>query len=376
MKTHYEVLGISPRADLDTIKRAFRQAAKAHHPDLRGTGDAAADHQLKMIIIAYKVLRDPDLRAEYDEELALERSRVRRERWKAILQFTGATAVLSVVLIGLEILLFPSLGDWVNRPAATRSVTLQPAPPLRSRPPRESGGEPAPAVRNAAVDVPPAAPPVVAGSPVPLSSPEPVAEAPVPPPSPATAAGFVRRGLERSRQGDLDGAIADFDEAIRLAPRIADIYRYRAKDLGRRGRWDRAVADYERAIRLDPNNPALLHDSALALQQKGDLDEALVDLDRAVRMSFSDADLYSDRGAIWLAKGRYDRALADFNQALKLNPELATAAARRDDALARKREQLLAGNSAAPPPRQPGPETTGALPTETEPGSAPATAPR
>ncbi|MDU1691790.1 MAG: J domain-containing protein, partial [Bradyrhizobium sp.] len=38
MKTHYQVLGVSPRADLDTIKRAFRRAAKAHHPDLTGGG--------------------------------------------------------------------------------------------------------------------------------------------------------------------------------------------------------------------------------------------------------------------------------------------------------------------------------------------------
>ncbi|MGC2778889.1 MAG: J domain-containing protein, partial [Bradyrhizobium sp.] len=109
MTTHYEVLGVSPRADLDTIKRAFRQAAKAHHPDLTGGGDAAADHTLKMIIVAYKVLRDTDLRAEYDAHLAFERKRLRGERWDAILQFMAATAVLSAILIGLEIVLLPSL---------------------------------------------------------------------------------------------------------------------------------------------------------------------------------------------------------------------------------------------------------------------------
>ncbi|WP_316207979.1 J domain-containing protein, partial [Bradyrhizobium sp. SZCCHNR3008] len=35
MKTHYEVLGVSPCADIETIKQAFRKAVKAHHPDLR-----------------------------------------------------------------------------------------------------------------------------------------------------------------------------------------------------------------------------------------------------------------------------------------------------------------------------------------------------
>ncbi|CCD91994.1 conserved hypothetical protein [Bradyrhizobium sp. ORS 375] len=124
------------------------------------------------------------------------------------------------------------------------------------------------------------------------------------------------------------------------------------------------MADYERAIRLDPNNPALFRERGLALQQKGELDEALVDLDRAVRMSFADPELYCDRGAIWLAKGRYDRALADFNQALKLNPALAAAAARRDEALARKRDQQIADDNRARPEAS---ETTGTLPPDDQP---------
>ncbi|WP_316176662.1 MULTISPECIES: J domain-containing protein [unclassified Bradyrhizobium] len=363
MTTHYEVLGVSPRADLDTIKRAFRQAAKAHHPDLRGGADPASEHQLKLIIVAYNVLRDPDLRAEYDADLASERDRVRRERWDAILQFTAATAVLSAILIGLEILLLPSAGDWMSSPA-TRSI-VTPSPQARSGPQRKVAGEtvPAPAVQDATGAVLPVPPPE-AEAPA-LSPPaEPRAAEQVVPAAPTTAASFLKRGMDRSRQGDLERAVADFDEAIRLAPRNADLYRYRARDLVRMGRIDRALGDFERAIRLDPNDPVLFHDRGLAHQRKGDLDEALVDLDHAVRMGFSDAGMYSDRGAVWLAKGRYDRALADFNQALKLDPELAIAAARRDEALARRRDRQLAGDDGAPPAAA---ETTGTVPADAKP---------
>ncbi|MGJ4929575.1 J domain-containing protein [Bradyrhizobium sp. HKCCYLS2038] len=365
MRTHYEVLGVSPRADLDTIKRAFRQAAKAHHPDLKGGGDAASEHELKMIIVAYKVLRDRDLRAEYDADLADKRQRARRERWDAILQFTAATAVLSAILIGLEILLLPSMGDWLGRPQTTRSVTQQPpsAPPPAA--PRDIAA--APPVQDTASVANPIAKPTAPETPLPPAIAEPKPAEAVAATAPTTAASFLKRALERSRQGDLDRAVADFDEAIQLAPRNADIYRYRAKDLGRLGRWDLALADYDSAIRLDPSNPALFRDRGLALQQKGELDEALVDLDRAVRMSFRDAELYSDRGAVWLAKGRYDRALADFNQALKLSPGLAIAAARRDEALERKREQQLAGDERARPSA---PETTGTLPVNAAPGAS------
>ncbi|MGJ5067642.1 tetratricopeptide repeat protein [Bradyrhizobium oligotrophicum] len=357
MKTHYEVLGVSPRADLDTIKRAFRLAAKAHHPDLRGGADAASEHQLKMIIVAYNVLRDPGLRAEYDADLAAERDRVRRERWDAILQFTAATAVLSAILIGLEILLLPSAGDWMSR-QATRSI-VTPSPQARSAPQRKVAGEtiPAPAVQDATGAVLPVQPPA-------MEAPAPQAAEPVVPAEPMTAASLVKRAMDRSRQGDVEGAVADLDEAIRLAPRNADLYRYRARDLVRMGRFDRALGDYERAIRLDPNNPMLFHDRGLAFQRKGDLDEALVDLDHAVRMGFNDAATYSDRGAVWLEKGRYDRALADFNQALKLDPESAVAAARRDEAVALKRDRQLAGDNSSPPAAE---ETTGTVPADVKP---------
>ncbi|MGJ4887352.1 tetratricopeptide repeat protein [Bradyrhizobium sp. HKCCYLR20261] len=370
MKSHYEVLGISPRASLDTIKRAFRQAAKENHPDLVGDGDAAAEQKLKMIIVAYKVLRDPDLRAEYDAFLAHERETARRERWDAILQFTAATAVLSAVLIGLEILFVPSLGDFLSRPQPTRSVTLDQPPQPKAEPQREAGSPPAspPAVRDELSAAPSAQPEAVAAASPPPADVE-VAE-PVAPATPMSASELLERALARSRQGDLELAVADFDEVVRLVPRNTDVYRYRAEALVRMGRIDRGLDDYDRAIRLDPKNPLLLRDRALALQKRGDLDEALVDLDRAVRMSFSDAELYSDRGAVWLAKGRYDRALADFNQALKLNPDLPLAAMRRKEAIARKREHRHADDD-RPSPAAAEAETTGTLPPDSASKAAP-----
>ncbi len=377
MRTHYDVLGVSPRADLDTIKRAFRLAAKAHHPDLTGGGDADADHKLKMIIIAYKVLRDADLRAEYDAHLVARRTRIRRERWDAVLQFTAATSVLSAILIGLEILLLPSANEWLNK-SPTRSIASRPPQQSRSLPQREARSEPPPApkgqekaqdksqdARSGMLQV---SRPSAEGDQALSASPE--APAGAGSTTSVTTSSAMDRAIERSRQGDLDGAIAGFDEAIRLAPRNAEAYHYRARTWGRKGLWDRALADYDRAIRLDPDDPALYHDRGLALQQKGEFDEALVDLDRAIRMNFSDAELYSDRGAVWLAKGRYDRALADFNQALKLNPGLASATDRRDEALARKREQDPAADNSTKS-RSPAVETTGALPADPVPKSSP-----
>jgi curved DNA-binding protein CbpA len=58
---YYRVLGVDPRADLDVIHRAYRELARRFHPDLSGD-----DAQMKVINVAWFVLRDSERRASYD----------------------------------------------------------------------------------------------------------------------------------------------------------------------------------------------------------------------------------------------------------------------------------------------------------------------
>jgi hypothetical protein len=60
---HYEVLQLSPRADMDTIHRVFRIMASRFHPDNPESGDAEKFIQLTK---AYAVLSDPEKRAQFD----------------------------------------------------------------------------------------------------------------------------------------------------------------------------------------------------------------------------------------------------------------------------------------------------------------------
>jgi curved DNA-binding protein CbpA len=79
---HYEVLQISPRADLDTIQRVFRHLAKRFHPDNAESGDAP---RFKEIVDAYQVLADPEQRARYDV-LYAERT---QQKWRVFDQQTA-----------------------------------------------------------------------------------------------------------------------------------------------------------------------------------------------------------------------------------------------------------------------------------------------
>jgi curved DNA-binding protein len=62
---YYSVLGVPRTATQDQIKKAFRKAARKHHPDTN-TGDAEAERQFKLVNEANAVLSDPDKRALYD----------------------------------------------------------------------------------------------------------------------------------------------------------------------------------------------------------------------------------------------------------------------------------------------------------------------
>src|SRR3954453_10083843 len=51
----FEILGLPPGSAADAIKRAYREQAKKHHPDLNG-GEAKAEESFRRIQAAYECL--------------------------------------------------------------------------------------------------------------------------------------------------------------------------------------------------------------------------------------------------------------------------------------------------------------------------------
>ena len=87
-QNHYEVLGVRPMADLEAIKRAYREKIRRYHPDslaaerahllakhdqagLKALEKRLHDYQQKTQVInaAYAVLSDASKRTEYDRRL-------------------------------------------------------------------------------------------------------------------------------------------------------------------------------------------------------------------------------------------------------------------------------------------------------------------
>jgi len=67
---YYELMQISPNAEMETIQRVYRMLAGRYHPDNANTGDMERFLRLNE---AYEVLSDPQARAEYDADYRAQR---------------------------------------------------------------------------------------------------------------------------------------------------------------------------------------------------------------------------------------------------------------------------------------------------------------
>src|SRR5579871_693322 len=102
METLYDMLGARPDDDADSLKKAFRKAAKANHPD-RHAGDPDAVERFRRIAKAYDILRDPKQRAAYDRLLKLQRggSRSKARRITSHPAYQFAFNAIAGVLVGV-----------------------------------------------------------------------------------------------------------------------------------------------------------------------------------------------------------------------------------------------------------------------------------
>ena len=83
--------------------------------------------------------------------------------------------------------------------------------------------------------------------------------------------------------GDYDQALTDFDQALRLDPRLVEALCGRGLVWYHKKEYDRAIAEYDEAIRLDPKKAAIYYARGLAWEFKHKSIEAVNDFDQTIR---------------------------------------------------------------------------------------------
>jgi tetratricopeptide (TPR) repeat protein len=148
-------------------------------------------------------------------------------------------------------------------------------------------------------------------------------------PTDGRAAMLFYRSMAFRNMSQLDKALADINESIRLdqtPAAIAEGRNSRGNILVAKFDFDRAIEEYSEAIRLRPQiRKIVLKNRGSAWAKKGEFDKAIDDLNQAILLCEKDKDTvyaarsYNARGAIWLARGDDDRAMADYRKAIGSN---------------------------------------------------------
>ena len=79
---------------------------------------------------------------------------------------------------------------------------------------------------------------------------------------------YTNRGVVRASSGDLEGALTDHDEAIRLQPADAVLYYNRALTKEGQSAFASAIADYQKYIELGGDDPRQVEEKIRRLRAK------------------------------------------------------------------------------------------------------------
>jgi tetratricopeptide (TPR) repeat protein len=141
--------------------------------------------------------------------------------------------------------------------------------------------------------------------------------------NPSFAVAYDARGMARQDVGDLAGAMADFTEALRNDSNLENSYQFRGFVALRLGKWQLAVDDLSEFIRRRPVYPLLnltYCSRGEANERLGKLDAATIDYTSALRLKpdYERARIALDK--LKSSRGDTAAALADLDQAISKSP--------------------------------------------------------
>jgi tetratricopeptide (TPR) repeat protein len=120
--------------------------------------------------------------------------------------------------------------------------------------------------------------------------------------------------------GQYEGAVDAYSKILEFEPGNLEARFLRAGLYERQGAYDKATADVSDVIRWHPDCAVGYSIRARLYNIAGDYDKAIGDADRAIQMNPRDLDAHLQRGLGYLHVKKYDQAVQDLTEGLKLTP--------------------------------------------------------
>ena len=147
---------------------------------------------------------------------------------------------------------------------------------------------------------------------------------------------YYNQARRLASQGDRNGAISKYEDALLADPNFELPHINLAILLASQGQLDRAIELLQAVIKRTPFLADAHANLGIALDLKGKKAKALQHFSEAVRLQPASSEFHHNLGEMLLGLRKLDEALAQFRQALVLDPDLHVARLNLGIALAQK----------------------------------------
>jgi tetratricopeptide (TPR) repeat protein len=135
---------------------------------------------------------------------------------------------------------------------------------------------------------------------------------------------YFTSAAQKYQQGDYQGALADYNRAIKINPKNANAYYNRGLLKATKLQDPQgALADYNSAIQLKPSYDVVYNNRGnLKVDKLKDFQGALADYNRAIKLKPRNADAYYNRGVLkYTSLKDLAGGIADMQQSAKLSQQ-------------------------------------------------------
>lgn len=149
---------------------------------------------------------------------------------------------------------------------------------------------------------------------------------------PPTADDFIASATAKYALERYEGALADYNQALKLRPDDPVALNNRGVTYGTLGRYEEALSDLHKALQLKQDDVTAINNLGVTYLKMGTAykklehyGEALTHLNKAISLKPDYIDAIGNRGTAYLRLERYEDALDAYNQVLQLKPDDVTA---------------------------------------------------
>ncbi|MGH7773014.1 MAG: tetratricopeptide repeat protein [Candidatus Binatia bacterium] len=144
-------------------------------------------------------------------------------------------------------------------------------------------------------------------------------------------------------QGKLEEARYNLQEAVRIDPDYAEAHNNLGNVLASQGKFENAIQHFRKALHLSPGRSEIHFNLANALVRQGYFEEAIEHFQETLKIKPNIAEAHYGLGALVAARGDLGKAIDHFRQAVRIQPEFAEAHENLGRALAQqgKRDEAV-----------------------------------